>query len=111
MNIPYDSPQLDAILDALANQKRRSIIHNLALHPNTVSGLARTHELTLPAIHKHIRILENANLIIRKKSGRTNFIVLDNKTLGLCQMWLSQYRTEWGSAQATLENYISRMQE
>jgi predicted transcriptional regulator len=58
MNILYDSPQLDSILDALANQKRRGIIHDLSLQPATVGQLARRHELSLPAIHKHIRILE-----------------------------------------------------
>ena len=111
MNIPYDSPQLDSMLDALANQKRRGIIHDLALQPATVGQLARGHNLSLPAIHKHIRILENAKLIIRKKSGRTNFVALDNATLGLAQSWITQYHTAWGNPRASLENYISRMQE
>lgn len=111
MNVPYDSPQLDSVLDALANQKRRGIIHDLSLHPATVGQLARRHELSLPAIHKHIRALEDAKLIIRKKAGRTNFVALDNGTLGLAQNWITQYQTAWGNAEATLENYISRMQE
>jgi DNA-binding transcriptional ArsR family regulator len=111
MNTPYNSPQLDSVLDALANQKRRGIIHDLSLHPATVGQLARNHELSLPAIHKHIRTLENAKLIIRKKAGRTNFVALDNRTLGLAQSWIMQYHTEWGNTKATLENYISRMQE
>jgi len=111
MNIPYDSPQLDNVLDALANQKRRGIIHDLALSPATVGQLARRHELSLPAIHKHIRTLEDAKLIIRRKAGRTNFVALDSATLGLAQNWITQYRTAWGNTEATLENYISRMQE
>jgi DNA-binding transcriptional ArsR family regulator len=111
MNIPYDSPQLDTVLDALANQKRRGIIHELSLCPNTVSALALHHELSLPAIHKHIRILENAQLIIRKKVGRTNFITLNATTLGLAKAWITQYQTEWGNSNASLENYVSRMQE
>jgi DNA-binding transcriptional ArsR family regulator len=111
MNIPYDSPQLDSILDALANTKRRGIIHNLALQPSTVGQLARSHELSLPAIHKHIRILEDAKLIIRRKVGRTNFVALDNTSLGLAQSWITQYNTGWGNTQATLENYISRLRE
>jgi DNA-binding transcriptional ArsR family regulator len=111
MNIPYDSPQLDIILNALANQKRRKIIHVLALHPSTISILGRHSELSLPAIHKHIYILESANLIIRKKSGRTNFVALNPKTLGLAQLWIDQYKTNWGIPEASLTNYISRMQE
>jgi predicted transcriptional regulator len=111
MNVPYDSPELDTILDALANQKRRGIIHALSFTPATVSQLARTHGLSLPAIHKHIRILESTNLITRKKIGRTNFIALNSSTLGLAQSWITQYQTAWGSNKSTLENYVSRMQE
>jgi DNA-binding transcriptional ArsR family regulator len=111
MIIPYDSPRLDAILGALANQKRRGIIHDLSLQPATVGQLAHHHNLSLPAIHKHIRNLESAKLIIRKKAGRTNFVALDNSTLGLAQTWITQYQTAWGGDQATLENYISGMKE
>jgi DNA-binding transcriptional ArsR family regulator len=111
MNIPYDSPQLDTILDALANQKRRGIIHDLALQPATVGRLARNQKLSLPAIHKHIRQLEGAKLIVRKKAGRTNFVALDGTTLGLAQSWITQYNVTWGNAHATLENYISQMKE
>jgi DNA-binding transcriptional ArsR family regulator len=111
MHITYDSPQLDTILSALANQKRRGIIHDLALQPATVGQLARSHELSLPAIHKHIRQLEDAKLIVRKKTGRTNFVVLAGSTLGLAQSWFAQYNVTWGNPQATLDNYISRMKE
>jgi DNA-binding transcriptional ArsR family regulator len=109
MNITYNSPQLDSTLSALANQKRRGIIDELALHPATVGQLAQHHDLSLPAIHKHIHILETANLIIRKKAGRTNFIALNQHTLKIAQQWLMQYHTQWGSPQATLDNYISSM--
>jgi DNA-binding transcriptional ArsR family regulator len=111
MEIPYDSPQLDSALEALANQKRRGILHDLSLSPATVKQLADRHSLSLPAIHKHILILESAELIIRKKSGRTNFIALNQKTLRLAQAWINQYKASWGSPSATLENYISRMRE
>jgi DNA-binding transcriptional ArsR family regulator len=111
MNVPYDSPQLDTILDALANQKRRGIIHDLSLQPATVGQLAQQHDLSLPAIHKHIRTLEKAEIIIRKKAGRTNFVALNSATLGLAQSWIDQYHVAWGNTEATLENYISRLQE
>lgn len=111
MNIPYDSPQLDSVLDALSNQKRRGIIHELSLHPSTVGQLARRQKLSLPAIHKHIRILEKSKLIIRKKAGRTNFVVLDSTTLGMAQSWITQYHVTWGDPRASLENYISGFKE
>jgi DNA-binding transcriptional ArsR family regulator len=111
MIIPFDYPQLDALLDALSHQKRRGIIHNLSLQPATVSQLANKFDLSLPAIHKHIRILENSKLIARKKSGRTNFVALNPESLGIVQSWIMQYHTEWGNVDASLENYVTGMQE
>ena len=111
MIIPNNSSQLDIVLEALANQKRRAIIHDLSLHPDTIGQLARHHKLSLPAIHKHIRSLEEAKLIIRKKAGRTNFVALNQNTLSIVRDWILQYQTGWGNSKASLENYISRMQE
>jgi DNA-binding transcriptional ArsR family regulator len=111
MTISHDEPRLDGILQALANQKRRVMIHDLSLQPSTVGILARRHNLSLPAIHKHIRVLEDAKLILRKKAGRTNFVALNVPTLGLAKSWIDQYDTHWGSVEATLENYISSLRE
>jgi len=111
VEIPYDSPELDNILEALANQKRRGIVHELALSPASIKQLAGYQALSLPAIHKHLRILENARLIIRRKSGRTNFISLNPGTLGIAQAWITQYQTGWGSADATFDNYVPGMRQ
>jgi DNA-binding transcriptional ArsR family regulator len=108
---PHESPQLDILLSALANEKRRSILYELSLMPSTTSRLAKNNGLTLPAIHKHILILENSGLIIRKKSGRTNFIAFNPNTFGIIQKWLLQYQTQWGDVNASFENYVSRMNE
>lgn len=109
MHIPYDTPQLDSILGALANQKRRGIVHDLSLQPSTVGQLARKHQLSLPAIHKHIRTLEQAELIVRKKAGRTNFVAINSSSLGQAQAWILQYHVSWGSQAASLENYIAQL--
>lgn len=109
--IPYDDPQLDTVLTALAHPKRRGMVHDLALSPATVTRLARDHGLSLPAIHKHIRQLEAAGLVLRRKAGRTNFVALRRDGLALAQGWIAQYHPAWGSDTATLDNYIARMQE
>jgi len=108
---PNESPQLDTLLSALANEKRRSILYELSLMPSTTSRLAKNNNLSLPAIHKHIKILEYSGLIVRKKIGRTNFIAFNPNTFGLIQKWLLQYQTHWGDVNASLENYASRMNE
>ena len=99
------SDKLDIIFEALANKHRREIIYVLGLQPCSISKLASLRKLSLPAIHKHIKLLEKANLIKRKKMGRTNFLTLNKEALAGLQDWLTQYHTYWGSDKETLENY------
>jgi hypothetical protein len=61
--------------------------------------------LSLPAIHKHIEILEKGGLILRKKIGQTNILSLHRAALRGLQEWVRQYHTYWGNDEATLENY------
>jgi DNA-binding transcriptional ArsR family regulator len=96
---------LDTILEALANPHRREIVYLLGLQPCAVSQLARMRGLSLPAIHKHIKVLENAGLVSRRKTGRTTFLILHPRPLRLLQDWVSQFHTYWGSDQASFENY------
>lgn len=85
------------------------MLNTLSFRPATVSQLAKEFNLSLPAIHKHIRVLESAKLIQRKKVGRTNFVALKHKSLSEAQEWIAQYRTEWGNDKQTLDNYIASM--
>jgi DNA-binding transcriptional ArsR family regulator len=96
---------LDIVFEALANKHRREIIYVLSLQPCSISKLASMRNLTLPAIHKHIAILEKGGLIIRKKIGQTNFLTLNRTALRGLQDWVMQYHTYWGNDEATLENY------
>ena len=110
MNESPTSHQLDLVFSALANSKRRGMVHDLAYRPATIGQLARDHDLSLPAIHKHIRVLEESGLILRRKAGRTNFVALRGQVLRIVQEWITQYHTEWGHDDASLENYISGLQ-
>ena len=96
---------LDKIFEALGNEHRREIIYALSLQPYSISKLAEKRNLSLPAIYKHIKILENADLILRKKIGRTNFLAINRDGLLKLQDWVTQFHAYWGSNQETLENY------
>jgi DNA-binding transcriptional ArsR family regulator len=61
--------------------------------------------LSLPAIHKHIKVLENAGLVSRRKTGRTTYLTLNPRRLRLLQDWAGQFHTYWGSDEASFENY------
>ncbi len=103
--------KLDNTFAALAHAKRRGMLHTLSFRPATVKQLADEQKLSLPAMHKHIQSLEDAQLIHRRKVGRTNFVALNKKTLKATQDWLNQYRTDWGNDKETLENYIASMEK
>jgi DNA-binding transcriptional ArsR family regulator len=105
MNKVQIPQNLDNVFEALANKHRREIIYLLGMQPYSISQLASMRGLSLPAIYKHIKILEEASMIIRKKIGRTNFLTLNRESLRGLQDWLMQYHTYWGSIEETLDNY------
>jgi DNA-binding transcriptional ArsR family regulator len=96
---------LDKLFEALSNKHRREIIYSLGLQPYSISRLAGKRDLSLPAIHKHIKILEDAGVVIRKKVGRINFLTLNRESLLELQNWLAQYHAYWGNNKETLNNY------
>ena len=100
---------LDDVFEALANTHRRAVMHALSLRPHSISQLASIQGLSLPAIHKHIRVLEEAGMVIRKKAGRTNFLALNRKPLRDLQEWVGGFNPYWGSEKETLENYARHL--
>lgn len=102
---PNTIGNLDKIFEALGNQHRREIIYALSLQPYSINKLAERRDLSLPAIYKHIKVLEEADLIQRKKIGRTNFLAINRDGLLKLQEWVMQFHAYWGSNQETLENY------
>jgi len=102
---PAQDPDLDSVFVALANEHRREIIRLLSLQPSSISRLAALRGLSLPAIHKHIKTLEHADMIVRKKLGRTNFLALNRRPLSGLRGWVEQFHPYWGSKEETLENY------
>lgn len=99
------SQDLSPVFEALSNHHRREIVSALGLQPRSISQLASQRGLSLPAIHKHIRMLEDAGLVIRKKVGRTNFLALHRAPLRGLQAWVEEFHPYWGDERETLENY------
>lgn len=100
---------LDQLLEALANPHRREFVYLLGLQPWGVSQLAQKRGLSLPAIHKHIKILEEAGLVSRRKHGRTTYLTLNPQPLVLLQTWVGQFHPYWGGDQASYENYARHL--
>jgi len=101
---------LDSVFAALASRHRRQIVHMLALQPASIQQLARRIGISLTAIHRHVRVLEDAALVRRKKSGRVNFLAINRATMLRLQEWAQQYHAYWGSDEETLENYVAAIE-
>src|SRR2546428_14103907 len=100
--IPRD---LDRVFEALANAHRREIVYLLGLQPYSIHHLAKMRGLSLPVMHKHIKILESAGMVKRRKIGRTNFLTLDRESLRSLQDLLGEYHAHWGMEKKTQEDY------
>ncbi len=111
MSRTYNQKELDRVFEALANVHRREIVYVLSLQPASIGRLASMRGLSLPAIHKHIKILEKGGFVVRRKAGRTNFLSLNRNSLRVLQDWLSQYHAYWGTNAETLENYSTYIQK
>jgi DNA-binding transcriptional ArsR family regulator len=96
---------LDRRFAALANRNRRQMVYQLGLQPSSISRLAGDVGLSLPAMNKHVGILEAAGLVVRRKLGRTTFLTLDRGAIRDVQAWLFQFHAYWGTEKETLENY------
>ena len=107
VNYQGEDSELDQLFGALANRHRRQIVHLLALQPAAIQQVARHVGLSLPAIHRHLVVLEEAQLIRRKKAGRTNFLAIDRSGLRKVQEWAEGYHPGWGTDAETLENYVA----
>ena len=102
-----DKHDLNSVFDALANVHRREVIRYLAIQPRSISELASLRSLSLPAIHKHIRVLEEAAMVKRRKVGRTNILALERAPLRLLQTWVEQFHPYWGTEAETLETHVA----
>lgn len=96
---------LSPVFEAMANEHRREMIRELALLPRSISQLAALRQLSLPAIHKHVRVLEDAAMVRRSKIGRTNYLALEREPLRRLRAWMDQFHPWWGTDEESLENY------
>jgi DNA-binding transcriptional ArsR family regulator len=101
---------LSEVFHSLAHEHRRQIIEALALRPHAISELAERRGLSLPAIHKHIAVLEDAGFLRRRKRGRTTFLALQRQPLLRLQAWVEQFHPEWGTDDESLANYADHIQ-
>jgi DNA-binding transcriptional ArsR family regulator len=106
-----DTSQLDAAFAALANPTRRAILARLAQGEATVNTLAEPFEMSLPAVSKHIRVLENAGLITRGRDAQFRPCTLNAAPLKAVAHWSDQYRHIWDVRFDTMDGLLKTMKD
>jgi DNA-binding transcriptional ArsR family regulator len=105
--VKYTS-SLDSTFGALADPTRRAILASLTLGQASISELAKPYRMSLPAVMKHLRVLEQAGLVSQRKTGRIRQCQLAAKPLKDAEAWLSPYRIFWEGTFDSLERYLSQ---
>jgi DNA-binding transcriptional ArsR family regulator len=102
---------LSAIFAALADPTRRAILARLTTGEASVTELAEPFEMSLPAITKHLKVLENAGLITRGRQAQWRPCRLEAEPLKDIAEWIEPYRRFWDESLDRLEEYLRELQE
>ena len=98
--------RLDAVFHALCDRTRRALLARLADRPGKITELAKPFDMSLPAVSRHIRVLETAGLVARSVDGRVHECSLAAAPLKTAEAWLIHYRRFWQDNLAALEHYV-----
>ena len=105
------SDRLDHTFAALADPTRRAILARLASGEATVTELARPFEISLPAMFRHLKVLERAGLISRGGEAQWRPRTLEAEPLKDAAAWLEQYRRFWEQSLDRLEDHLRELQK
>src|SRR5450755_1008966 len=98
--------RLDAVFHALGHSTRRALLARLAKRPAMITELADPFAMSLPAVSRHIRVLEDAGLVTRSVDGRMHRCALNAKPFKTIDGWLMRYRKFWEENLAALAQYV-----
>ena len=110
--VKYLDSNLDKVFSALSDPTRRDILRRLAQEGDlTVTTVAEPYEMSLPAVSKHLRVLERAGLLVQEKDGRIRRCQLVPEPLESAADWIDQYRHFWETQFDSLADYLDQLQD
>ena len=109
MTMIVEEDRLSETFAALASSTRRAILARLAEGEATVNELAEPFEMTLPAISKHIKVLERAGLVLRGRRAQYRPCALDAAPLEQVSTWAEQYRPVWEARFDRMDDYLTQL--
>jgi len=108
--VKHSAPALDATFGALSDATRRGILARLARGESSVSELAAPYRISLPAVSKHLGVLEEAGLVTRRKDGRVHRCRLVAGPMHEAADWIEFYRRFWDQQFDALERFLQDTQ-
>jgi DNA-binding transcriptional ArsR family regulator len=108
--VNYSAAQLDATFGALSDPTRRAILARLALGETSVSELAKPFAMSLPAVSKHLKVLERAGLIARGREAQWRPCRIEPRALKDIDDWLEHYRRFFDESFDRLDAYLKKLQ-
>jgi DNA-binding transcriptional ArsR family regulator len=103
------SDPLSVTLSALADPTRRAILARLAKGETTVNEIAKPFDISLPAVSRHLKVLETAGLISRGREAQWRPCRLETKALRKVDDWLASYRRFWTASFDKMDAYIAKL--
>jgi DNA-binding transcriptional ArsR family regulator len=100
---------LDHVFHSLADGTRRAVIAQLANGPASIGDLARRHHMALPSFMKHIRVLEESEIVVSRKRGRVRTCELRPQALTAAQDWLARERRTWETRLDQLDAFVATL--
>lgn len=100
---------LDAIFGSLADPIRRDILQRVAKKEMTISAIAQRYDVTFAAISKHLKVLEKAKLVIKRRKGREQVVSLAPAAIKDATEYLKAYEKLWNNRLDSLEKYLSSL--
>jgi len=102
------TPTLDSIFSSLADPTRRDILRRVSTRQLSVGEIALPYDLTFAAISKHLKVLERARLIIKKRRGKEQIVRIAPQALQQADDYLEFYRQFWEERLDSLEDYLNK---
>jgi DNA-binding transcriptional ArsR family regulator len=106
-----NSDRLSITLSALADPTRRAIVARLAEGEATVNEIAKPFDISLPAVSRHLKVLEAAGLITRGREAQWRPCRLETKALKNVDDWLAKYRRLWSESFDKMDTYIAELKK
>lgn len=101
-----DAARVGRVFHALADPTRRAIVERLVSRPAPVKALAEPLAMSLPAVMQHLKVLEDAGVIVTEKFGRVRSCRIEPQALRDAERWLNGQRTQWERQLDQLDDYL-----